>query len=101
MRHTITILKWEMSKIINNWQKTLKVFLLPALLLLAAINLFPMLMNYLSTGSLQSRPVTFVNAPDSFVDYFESSPKSSFYSPKAPAYATEWGWRVSQKSENT
>ncbi len=81
MRHTITILKWEMSKIINNWQKTLKVFLLPALLLLAAINLFPMLMNYLSTGSLQSRPVTFVNAPDSFVDYFESSPKSSFYSP--------------------
>ncbi|HBY32736.1 MAG TPA: hypothetical protein DEG74_03105 [Clostridiales bacterium] len=81
MRHTITILKWEMSKIINNWQKTLKVFLLPALLLLAAINLFPMLMNYLSTGSLQSRPVTFVNAPDSFVDYFESNPKSSFYSP--------------------
>ncbi|MBP5416775.1 MAG: ABC transporter permease [Clostridiales bacterium] len=80
MRHTITILKWEMSKIINNWQKTLKVFLLPALLLLAAINLFPMLMNYLSTGSLQSRPVTIVNAPDSFVDYFESNPKSSFYS---------------------
>lgn len=79
MRHTITILKWEMSKIINNWQKTLKVFLLPALLLLAAINLFPMLMNYLSTGSLSSHPVTLVNAPDSFVDYLDSNAKSSFY----------------------
>ena len=80
MRHTITILKWEMSKIINNWQKTLQVFLLPALLLLAAINVFPMLMNYLSTGSLQSRPVTVVDAPDSFVDYVDSNAKSSFYS---------------------
>ena len=80
MRHTITILKWEMSKIISNWQKTLKVFLLPALLLLAAINLFPMLMNYLSTGSLTSRPVTLVNAPQSFVDYVESNSASSFYS---------------------
>ena len=80
MRHTSTIFKWEMSKIIGNWRKTMTVFLLPALLLLAAINVFPLLMNYLTTGSLQSRPVTVIGAPDSFVDFVDSNKKASFYS---------------------
>ena len=80
MRHTSTIFKWEMSKIIGNWRKTMTVFLLPALILLAAINVFPLLMNYLTTGSLQSRPVTVIGAPDSFVDFVDSYKKSSFYS---------------------
>ena len=79
MRHTFTIYKWEMKKIIGNWRKTLAVFLLPALLLLAAINVFPLLMNYLSTGHLQSRPITVVDAPQSFRDYIDSSDKSSMY----------------------
>lgn len=80
MRHTSTIFKWEMSKIIGNWRKTLTVFLLPALILLAAINVFPLLMNYLTTGSLQSRPVTVIGAPDSFVEFTDSYKKASFYS---------------------
>lgn len=80
MRHTFTIFKWEIRKIIGNWRKTLTVFLLPALILLAAINVFPLLMNYLSTGSLSSHPVTVIDAPDSFVDYIDSNSKSSFYS---------------------
>ncbi|MBR5975998.1 MAG: hypothetical protein IK020_12590 [Clostridiales bacterium] len=79
MRHTFTIYKWEMKKIIGNWRKTLAVFLLPALLLLAAINVFPLLMNYLSTGHLQSRPITVVDAPESFRDYIDANPKSSMY----------------------
>ena len=79
MRHTFTIYKWEMRKIIGNWRKTLAVFLLPAILLLAAINVFPLLMNYLSTGHLQSRPVTVVDAPDSFREYIDSNDKSSMY----------------------
>ena len=79
MRHTITIFKWEMRKIITNWRKTLVVFLLPAVLLLAALNVFPMLINYLSTGHLQSRPVTVVGAPEYFRDFVEESSKSSFY----------------------
>lgn len=69
-----------MSKIIGNWRKTMTVFLLPALLLLAAINVFPLLMNYLTTGSLQSRPVTVIGAPDSFVEFTDSYKKASFYS---------------------
>ena len=79
MRHTFTIYKWEMRKIIGNWRKTLAVFLLPAILLLAAINVFPLLMNYLSTGHLQSRPVTVIDAPDSFREYIDSNDKSSMY----------------------
>ena len=79
MRHTLTIFNWEMRKIVGNWRKTLAVFLLPALLLLAAINVFPLLMNYLSTGHLQSRPLTVIDAPDSFYDYIDSNAKSDMY----------------------
>ena len=80
MRHTFTIFKWEMKKIIANWRKTLTTFLLPAVLLLAAINVFPLLINYLSTGHIQSRPVTVIAAPESFKDYIASNSKSSLYS---------------------
>ena len=80
MRHTFTIFKWEMKKIIANWRKTLTTFLLPAVLLLAAINVFPLLINYLSTGHIQSRPVTVIEAPESFKDYIDSNSKSSLYS---------------------
>lgn len=80
MRHTFTIFKWEMKKIIANWRKTLTTFLLPAVLLLAAINVFPLLINYLSTGHIQSRPVTAIAAPESFKDYIGSNSKSSLYS---------------------
>ena len=79
MRHTLTIFKWEMRKIISNWRRTLVVFLMPAVLLLVALNVFPLLINYLSTGSLQSHPILVVNAPDSFRQYAEDSVKSSVY----------------------
>ena len=69
-----------MRKIIGNWRKTMTVVLLPALLLLAAINIFPILMNYLSTGHLQSIPITVIGAPDSFRDYIDTNEKASFYS---------------------
>ena len=79
MRHTFTIFNWEMGKIIGNWRKTLAVFLLPAVLLLAAINVFPILMNYLSTGHLQAHPITVVGAPESFEDYIEENKNASRY----------------------
>ena len=79
MRHTFTIFKWEMNKLLGNWQRTLAVLLLPAILLLAAINVFPLLMNYLSTGRLQSRPLTVVGAPDSFIDYLEGNKLADQY----------------------
>ncbi len=79
MRHTLTIFKWEMRKIISNWRRTLVVFLMPAVLLLIALNVFPLLINYLSTGSLQSHPILVVDAPASFQEYAKNSAKSAIY----------------------
>ena len=80
MRHTLTIFKWEMGKIISNWRRTMVVFLMPAVLLLGALNVFPLLINYLSTGHLQSSPVLVVDAPDSFIDFVESDTRNLPYS---------------------
>ena len=61
MRHTFTIFRWEIKKILNNWRRTLVVFLLPAVIMLVALNVFPLLINYLSTGHLQSHPAVSFN----------------------------------------
>lgn len=69
MRHALTILKWEIQKILSSWQKTLAVFLVPAAVLVAAINVFPKLLNYLSTGSVGSQKIIVVDAPESFMEF--------------------------------
>lgn len=79
MRHTFTIFRWEIKKILNNWRRTLVVFLLPAVIMLVALNVFPLLINYLSTGHLQSHPVLVVDAPASFQDFAHTSSKSDLY----------------------
>lgn len=80
MRAAITIFRWEFKKILSNWRKTLLVFVVPALLLLIALNLFPLIVNYLSTGSLQNRPIILLNPPESFVAFTEQSNTSTIYS---------------------
>lgn len=69
MRHILTILRWEISKIMSSWQKTLAIFLIPAAVLVGAITLFPKLLNYLSTGSAGNQKVVILNAPDSFMQF--------------------------------
>ena len=53
------------------------VFLIPAAVMVFAINLFPKLLTYLSTGSLGSQRVVVIDAPDSFVNY--DNPKLANY----------------------
>lgn len=72
MRKTLIIFKWEISKILTNWRKALTVFLFPAVLMMIALNLFPIIMNYISTGTVGRKPIVTLNAPDSFVDFTES-----------------------------
>ncbi len=72
MRKTIIIFKWELKRIVTNWRKALAVFLLPAVLMMVVLNLFPVLINYVTTGSIGQKPIIVVNAPDSFIDYVES-----------------------------
>lgn len=69
----ITVFKWEIRKLFSSWSRTVTLFLVPAVLLMAALNVFPLLINYMSTGSLNKKPVTVVSAPESFKTYVEES----------------------------
>ena len=71
LRHIITILKWEIHKILSSWQKTLAIFLVPAAVMVFAINLFPKLLNYLTTGTMGAQNILVINAPQSFIDFGE------------------------------
>lgn len=68
-----------MQRIFTNWRKTATLFLLPAVLMMLALNLFPMIINFISTGSLTSRPIVIVNAPDSFIEYLDEDVDSHVF----------------------
>ena len=80
MTKVLVIIRWEISKLFGNWRKTITVFLLPSILMMVALNLFPALMNYMTTGSFSQRPILAVNAPDSFKDFTEINARSLPYS---------------------
>jgi ABC-type Na+ efflux pump permease subunit len=73
MRKIVTVFKWEINKLFSSWKRTVTLFLLPAILLMAALNVFPLLINYMSTGSIGKHQVTVVAAPASFRRYVEES----------------------------
>ena len=72
MRKIISVFKWEISKLFSSWQRTVTLFLLPAIILMAAINVFPLLFNYMATGTINKQAVTVINAPQSFIDYVDN-----------------------------
>lgn len=67
------ICKFELMRLVSNWRQTLKLFLVPAVVMLAALYLFPVLVNYLSTGSWGQTEVVVVDAPKEFMPYVEDS----------------------------
>ena len=79
MKHIVTVFRWELQRIFSNWRKTATLFLLPAVILTLALNVFPLLMNYLSTGSFVSRPIIIVDAPDSFKQYLDENIDSQVF----------------------
>ena len=60
-----------MQRITSNWKRSAAVLLLPAALMMVALNVFPMLINYLSTGTFGKSVVYIVEAPDSFNEYLD------------------------------
>lgn len=72
MKKLLAIFKWEFGKVFTDWKRTLTVFLLPALLMMLALIIFPQLINYLSTGSLGRTNIYVVNSPKSFDSYYEN-----------------------------
>ena len=73
-------MRWELKKIFSNWHKTVTLFLLPAVLMMLALNIFPLLINYMSTGSFSKKPIVLVGAPKSFHDYCNETADANVYS---------------------
>ena len=79
MSKILTIFMWEIRKLFSSWRRTFTLFLLPAIFLVGMLNLFPILINYMTTGSLNKQPVMVVNAPDSFKDYLNENIKTNAF----------------------
>jgi ABC-type Na+ efflux pump permease subunit len=69
MKSAWVIFRWEIKRILSNWRQTLAVFLVPALVLLMALYLFPMVVDYLSSGAVGRARVILVDPHDSFIDF--------------------------------
>ncbi|MCR5288084.1 MAG: ABC transporter permease subunit [Saccharofermentans sp.] len=76
-----------MKKIFSNWHKTVTLFLLPAVLMMLALNIFPLLINYMSTGSFSKKPIILVGAPKSFHDYVNETADANVYTYKDLSYS--------------
>lgn len=80
MKKAYVIFRWELKKLFSNWHKTVTLFLLPAVLMMLALNIFPLLINYMSTGSFMKKPILLVGTPQSFKDYIEETADANVYS---------------------
>ena len=87
MEKTYSIFRWELKKIFSNWHKTVTLFLLPAVLMMLALNIFPLLINYMSTGSFSKKPIILVGAPKSFHDYVNETADANVYTYKDLSYS--------------
>lgn len=79
MRGLLIIIRWEISRIYSNWRRAVATFVIPAAVMMVALCIFPYLINYMLTGSLSEKPVTVVNAPDSFIEYIEQTDGTTVY----------------------
>jgi len=75
MKSMIVLFRWECRRILSNWRQTMAIFLVPSLVLLLALYLFPVLVDYISTGNVGKASIVLV-APD---DYMRSFIKSDSY----------------------
>lgn len=73
MKSAWVIFRWEIRRILSNWRQTLAVFLVPALVLLTALYLFPMVVDYLSSGAVGRATVILIDPDDSFTDFIRKN----------------------------
>lgn len=73
MKSIFILFQWELRRILSNWRQTLAIFLVPAVVIVAALYLFPATVDYLSTGSIGDSPVILVQPDDNFLAYIEVS----------------------------
>jgi len=79
MRGIYIIVKWEISRIYSNWRRAVATFVVPAAVMMIALTIFPYLINYMLTGSVSEKPVTIINAPDTFIEHIEQTEGTTVY----------------------
>jgi len=66
MRSMFVLFRWECRRILSNWRQTMAIFLVPSIVLLLALYLFPVLVDYISTGNIGKAPIVLVS-PDEYM----------------------------------
>jgi len=74
------LFRWECRRILSNWRQTMAIFLVPSLVLLLALYLFPVLVNYLSTGNVGKASVVLVSPDNNMLSFIESDSYAVTYS---------------------
>ena len=83
MKSMIVLFRWECRRILSNWRQTMAIFLVPSLVLLLALYLFPVLVDYISTGNVGKASIVLV-APDDYMRSFITS----------DSYAANYTYRI-------
>jgi len=82
MRSMFVLFRWECRRILSNWRQTMAIFLVPSIVLLLALYLFPVLVDYISTGNVGSAPIVLVSADEYMLSFVKTDPPASNYSYK-------------------
>ena len=82
MRSVFVLFRWEYRRILSNWRQTLAIFLVPSLVLLLALYLFPVLVNYLSTGNVGRASVVLVSPDENMLSFIKSDAYAVTYTYK-------------------
>jgi len=76
------LFRWECRRILSNWRQTMAIFLIPSLVLLLALHLFPVLVNYISTGNIGRASVVLVSANENMLSFIRTDSYAVTYSYK-------------------
>ena len=76
------LFRWECRRILSNWRQTMAIFLVPSLILLLALYLFPILVNYISTGNIGRSSVVLVAADENMLSFIKTDSFAVTYSYK-------------------
>ena len=82
MRSMFVLFRWECRRILSNWRQTIAIFLVPSIVLLLALYLFPVLVDYISTGNIGRAPIVLVSADEYVLSFIRTDPLAAGYSYK-------------------
>jgi len=82
MRSMLVLFRWECRRILSNWRQTMAIFLVPSIVLLLALYLFPVLVDYISTGNVGRSPIVLVSADKYMLSFIRTDPLAINYSYK-------------------